>query len=507
MVMRAVARAARESQREARRIERENARWEKAQERRSRENERLRKQEYYANRNNQAEEITANNTKTVEELQSLLRHALGRYYAIDFDSLRLREPLPQFSPTISFQEKRPKPPNIIAKLWPWSQRNYEKASAGYNLRKNEFEHLILKQLEEHTHRVESLTEEARLRDEEVDEFRDGYFAKVKDAVENYNSMVIENSSYPDEFPREFKLAYIPESNELVIEYELPTADVVPVEEEAHYVKTRDEIVIKPRKSKDIKELYQDIVASVALKCIYELLQADKAKALDVVVFNGYVKTRNPASGRDIQPYLLSVRATKEQFSQLDLKYVEKLACLRNLGARVSASPQDMVPVKPVIEFDMIDKRFIAQQDILAELESRPNLMELTPSEFENLVSNLFGKLGLEAKLTQSSRDGGVDCVAFDNRPVLGGKVVIQAKRYSHTVGVSAVRDLYGTMQHEGANKGILVTTSGYGPDAFEFIKDKPIELIAGGQLLYLLSQVGIEARILFADDFKQSTIH
>jgi len=94
-------------------------------------------------------------------------------------------------------------------------------------------------------------------------------------------------------------------------------------------------------------------------------------------------------------------------------------------------------------------------------------------------------------------DGGVDCVPFDSRPVLGGKVVIQAKRYSNTVGVSAVRDLYGTMIDEGANKGILVATSSYGPDAYEFCKDKPIELIDGGGLLYLLQQIGTEARIIF----------
>ncbi|MCA2218049.1 restriction endonuclease [Jidongwangia harbinensis] len=31
------------------------------------------------------------------------------------------------------------------------------------------------------------------------------------------------------------------------------------------------------------------------------------------------------------------------------------------------------------------------------------------------------------------------------------------------VDVSAVRDLFGTLQNEGASKGILVTTSGYGP--------------------------------------------
>src|SRR5579872_3536078 len=98
-------------------------------------------------------------------------------------------------------------------------------------------------------------------------------------------------------------------------------------------------------------------------------------------------------------------------------------------------------------------------------------MELTPAEFESLITNLFGKMGLETRLTQASRDGGVDCVAYDSRPIFGGKVVIQAKRYKHTVGVSAVRDLFGTLQNEGASKGILVTTSGYGKAAFDFASE------------------------------------
>ncbi|MCO5176682.1 MAG: restriction endonuclease [Thermomicrobiales bacterium] len=145
---------------------------------------------------------------------------------------------------------------------------------------------------------------------------------------------------------------------------------------------------------------------------------------------------------------------------------------------------------------MVDPRFIEEVDVISTLDQRPNLLELSPSEFESLISNLFEKMGLETRLTQASRDGGVDCVAFDPRPIFGGKVVIQAKRYKDTVGVSAVRDLYGTVQNEGASKGILVTTSGYGPAAYEFAAGKPLELLSGSHLLHLLEEyAGIEARI------------
>jgi restriction system protein len=57
------------------------------------------------------------------------------------------------------------------------------------------------------------------------------------------------------------------------------------------------------------------------------------------------------------------------------------------------------------------------------------------------------------------------------------------------------------MMNEGANKGILVSTSGYGGDAFNFAKDKLIELIDGGGLLYLLeNHAGVRARIVMPEE-------
>jgi Restriction endonuclease len=59
------------------------------------------------------------------------------------------------------------------------------------------------------------------------------------------------------------------------------------------------------------------------------------------------------------------------------------------------------------------------------------------------------------------------------------------------------------MQNEGASKGILVTTSGYGKAAFDFANNKPIELLSGSNLLFLLEQhAGITAKIVMPDDWK-----
>jgi restriction endonuclease Mrr len=103
------------------------------------------------------------------------------------------------------------------------------------------------------------------------------------------------------------------------------------------------------------------------------------------------------------------------------------------------------------------------------------------------------------KVTQASRDGGVDAIAFNPDPIRGGKTVIQAKRYSYTVGVSAVRDLYGTVMNEGASKGILVTTLDYGPDAYAFASGKPLTLLRGSSLPHLLQKHGVSAHINLAE--------
>jgi len=518
--------AGREGARQQRLAEASRLRALQEQERCQREQQRLRtqldkaqRQQYLADRTREAEDLTAEVEARVKALRGVLEVTLRVDDTIPFQSLRLEEKTTPFSPPAELCVPRTPPQRedftgwvkqmtFIERLFS-SRSRYERELQAAEYRFTEadnqfrwFEEQRVKELArlqaDHEAASQKQLAEIRQRNAEVDELENAYRAGESHAVIAYCAMVLERSRYPEGFPQTFRLAYVPDSKELVIDYELPTSDVVPGAAEFRFVKAKDAMEEKARKVAEIRETYQDVVAAVALRTLHEVFEADQGSQIGVAVFNGFVSTVDPAIGKDIKPYLISVRTTKDRFAEIDLHRIDKKACLRNLGAQVSPQPAELLPVKPLIEFDMVDKRFVEGSDVLADLESRPNLMELTPFEFEELVTNLFSKMGLETKQTRSSRDGGVDAVAFDTRPLIGGKVVIQAKRYRHAVGVSAVRDLFGTMTHEGANKGILVTTSGYGTDSYDFIKGKPIELIDGGGLLYYLElHAGVKARIVF----------
>lgn len=144
-------------------------------------------------------------------------------------------------------------------------------------------------------------------------------------------------------------------------------------------------------------------------------------------------------------------------------------------------------------------RIVASRDVTSQLHEASNLAAMPWEDFERLVGQIFEWLfaadGAEVKVTRASRDRGVDGIMFDPDPIRGGKYVLQAKRYTHTVDVAVVRDLYGTVINEGANRRVLLTTASYGPDAYEFAKEKPISLIDGPNLLPLLKKHGRIYRI------------
>lgn len=127
------------------------------------------------------------------------------------------------------------------------------------------------------------------------------------------------------------------------------------------------------------------------------------------------------------------------------------------------------------------KRLEAEQT-LVPAETVEELYALDPYAFERYVANLFKQRGYAVQLRGGSGDHGVD-VELTGR---GGKrAVVQCKRYRSTVGEDVVRDLFGTMLHERASHGFLVTTAEISQSAREWAIGKPITLIDGETLVQI----------------------
>ena len=341
--------------------------------------------------------------------------------------------------------------------------------------------------------------EQELRNQDIDRQKEAYFNKDAAAVKKYCELVLSNSFYPEMFPQEFELDYQAESGVLVIEYLLPSLDDIPTLIEVKYVAARNEFTEKHLPETQKTKLYDEIIYQTALRTIHELYEADTIDAISYIVFNGYVTALNRATGHRETNCIMSLQAERNEFLAINLHDIEPKTCFRQLKGVAAAKLSSMTAVPPLVKLNKEDSRFVASYNVGDMLDEGVNLAAMGWEDFEHLIRELFEKEfasnGGEVKVTQASRDGGVDAIAFDPDPIRGGKIVIQAKRYTNTVGVSAIRDLYGTVMNEGATKGIIVTTSDYGPDAYEFARNKPITLINGGNLLYLLQKHGHKAKI------------
>lgn len=515
-------RAAAAAEREAIRSERRQLADMRAQERASRADAREAVRAHVASQVEEAEELSQSIKDREEDIASVLSRALRRHPTEAMSGERKTFIGTKFSP-IPFgprlEEPRAEqfaldPPSLLERLIPWfarkRQKHAEAATARFEAarqRYREWVETVENARVRHENQQVSAREAVEAHNRRVALAKICPEADDRDSVVEFVGALLSANLGNEEDAIGAEVGYSPESRHIVIDLELPDPSVVPAEASFKYVKSGDRIdpVLRPAAKR--KALYANLLAQIVLKCLDTVFRGVSGEAASCVTVNGMLDSVNLASGHEERHCLISVRVTRETFDALNLALVQPERCLLALKASVSRSPADMVPVKPLIELDMVDPRFVETTQVMSGMDGRPNLMDLSPGAFEGLITELFAAMGLETRQTQASRDGGVDCVAFDPRPVFGGKVVIQAKRYRNTVGVSAVRDLYGTMQNEGATKGILVTTSGYGQAAFEFSKGKPLELLDGGNLLYLLKEhAGIDARIVMPEEAVDSPI-
>lgn len=122
--------------------------------------------------------------------------------------------------------------------------------------------------------------------------------------------------------------------------------------------------------------------------------------------------------------------------------------------------KDLLPPGAGIQIQVDAEEINAE--LIQFLSKHPEHMrEINPRKFEKLVAELYRNRGYEVEVTRRSKDGGYDIRLLSKAKL--GKIItlVECKRYSplNKVGVEIVRGLYGVVGIEGANRGIIATSS------------------------------------------------
>ncbi len=313
-----------------------------------------------------------------------------------------------------------------------------------------------------------------------------------EAVEWFVGQALAATPYPDGFPQARKIAYRPQEHDIVVEIEFPRTTVIPEVREYRFYKTAPEIRPVRWKDVEVKKLYAQLVAWVALRTLYEIFRVTKDLDLvDVVVFNGTVTDVDPTTGKDTLYHLVSLEPERSIFEgNLKIDCVtDPVGCLRGLGAKVSPNPYDLQAVEPVVIFDLHRFRLANDSTELANLDSRPNLQKLSPTEFEQLIEKLLKAMGIESYRTINSGDDGIDVVATKDDIIFGGVCLVQAKRTKNRVELGTVQAIAGAMADHNAATGMVVTTSWFGPSSIAFAKrSNRITLVKGAELKHMIKR-------------------
>jgi restriction system protein len=180
-------------------------------------------------------------------------------------------------------------------------------------------------------------------------------------------------------------------------------------------------------------------------------------------------------------YLKFIGATQDEDQGSDEQSVSEI------GIESTKTPLEL------IEASLETLRKSTEEELLSKLKA------CSSAFFERVVVDLLNAMGYggvsgDGSVTGKSGDGGIDGVIKEDK--LGLDIVcIQAKRYSDaTVGRPIVQQFVGSMDFVQANKGVIITTSQFSKDAYDFIHKivgKKVVLIDGEKVAALMLEYNI----------------
>ena len=178
-----------------------------------------------------------------------------------------------------------------------------------------------------------------------------------------------------------------------------------------------------------------------------------------------------------------------------------------LRSNKNAKSEEQVATPEKSEIEIADD--IAETE-LPELAEEGKLLEvlqsLSPEGFERICKRLLHEHGLEkVVVTGKSHDGGIDGMGLLRlNPFVTMKVLFQCKRVRKTVSRAQVGDFRNAVMGR-ADKGILLTTGWFSPDAEREANREgviQIEMVDGERLVELFEakQLGLRRKEVFEID-------
>jgi restriction system protein len=161
---------------------------------------------------------------------------------------------------------------------------------------------------------------------------------TSDAVQEYVSIVLANSVYPECFPVTHDFSFDPAVAELKLKVLVPGPDQIPTIKAYKYTKSTDEITETALSQKVVRDRYEGAVHQVALRSIHEVFESDRRGLIKTISLTVGTETADPATGRNTFVPFVVAGAEREAFVAFDLSAVVPEATLAHLGAALSKNP-------------------------------------------------------------------------------------------------------------------------------------------------------------------------
>jgi restriction system protein len=184
--------------------------------------------------------------------------------------------------------------------------------------------------------------EAARHNKELEELIANLGYGTADAIQEYVTIVLSNSVYPEHFPVTHQFEFSQATAELNLRVLVPSPSEVSDVKAYKYSKAADEITATTLSQKESRERYASAVHQVALRSFHEIFESDRRGLIHTISLEVGANSVNPATGQPTYVPFVIAAAERHAFLALELSAVVPALTLDHLGAAVSKNPFGLI---------------------------------------------------------------------------------------------------------------------------------------------------------------------